>query len=86
MKSIVPWWAVVGLVGFSVLTVWLRLHGVKSTYEIHHLSKRKTEIQDQLARSKVELTGLKSPRRLQGISQGSFDLHEPRFDQIVYLK
>jgi len=86
IRIMFPWWAITGVLCLSVLTVWLRLSGVQSTYEIHRFTKKKAEIIDQVSRSKVELSALKSPRRLQSISSGAFELTQPRVDQIIYIK
>lgn len=77
---------VVVLVIASVLTVWLRLKIVRTTYEINQLEKMITS--ERLARDRVtsRLSSLRSPRRLEILARTKFKLGPPRADQVIYLR
>ena len=85
-KSWVPWWAISGVVALSVLTVWLRLAVVRTTYDIHQIDLRAQKLQEEKEQVSLKLAAMRSPRRLEALARGRFGLSQPRSDQIVIMR
>ncbi len=86
MKKWLPLWVYPMLVVMAIGTVWLRLHVVRTTYEITQLDRMIRNLHQEREREELKLAGLRSPRRLESIARGKFQLEKPRQDQVIYLK
>ncbi|MFN7685670.1 MAG: hypothetical protein ACK5QT_09710 [Oligoflexia bacterium] len=83
--SAFPRWIWPVLLVFTILTVWVRLGVVRSTYEASQAEKSIRVLQQDREQIELRVAGLKSPRRLEGIARSRFGLGQPRPDQVVYM-
>ncbi len=81
-----PKWVVPLILIFSILTVWLRLSIVKSTYTINQTEKMISNLKQEKERSSLKTAGLKSPRRLELLSKTKFQLKQPKTNQVVFVQ
>ena len=84
-RNWVPLWVVPVLIGFSVLTVWLRLSVVRTTYQISQTEKKVREMKQAKEQMELKVTALRSPKRLEILAKSRFGLNPPRADQVVYM-
>jgi hypothetical protein len=80
-----PRWVWPVLLGFTVLTVWVRLGVVRSTYEVSLAEKTIRSLQQDREQIELRVAGLKSPRRLESLARSKFELGQPRPDQVIYM-
>jgi cell division protein FtsL len=86
LKKILPTWVIPVLVVMAVLTVWVRLSIIKTTYAIGEAGHEIRALEQAKEQMDLRLTGLRSPRRLEGIARVKFGLTQPRADQVIHIK
>jgi cell division protein FtsL len=86
MREWVPWWVIPVAVTFSIVTVWLRLTIVRTTYAVHDVDQNLGRIRQEKEQVQLKVAALRSPKRLETLAHRQFDLFQPRIEQIVYLK
>ncbi len=84
-RNWVPLWVVPVLIAFSVLTVWLRLSVVRTTYQINQTEKKVREMKQSKEQMELKVTALRSPKRLELLAKTRFGLGTPRADQVIHL-
>jgi cell division protein FtsL len=85
-QKLFPTWIFPVLIVMAIGTVWLRLYIVRSTYEINQADRMIHNLQQESEQQQLKLTGLRSPRRLEGIAKAKYALFPPRADQIIHMK
>ena len=80
-----PIWVVPAILGLAVVTVWLRLSIVRTTYAINQADKWTRELRQAREDMELKVTALRSPRRLEGLARTKFGLDTPRADQVIHL-
>lgn len=85
LKKFFPIWSYPLILLFTLLTVGLRLSIVKNTYEMNQIEKMIKNARDEKEKVSIRLSQLRSPKRLEILSKTSFNLSQPRSDQIIYL-
>lgn len=76
------------LAGITVVTlffVWTRLQNIRLRREGGRLKQREQEVLLENNRLKLEWARLISPKRLEELGQGKYNLKRPRPDQVVVL-
>ncbi|MBI3535301.1 MAG: hypothetical protein HY072_07430 [Deltaproteobacteria bacterium] len=86
MQRWFPVWIFPVLIVFSVMTVWIRLAIVRTTYAIDQNGKLIRNLQQEKEQKNLLVAGLKSPRRLEVLAKSKFGLTQPKSEQVVYLK
>lgn len=86
MRKWVPFWSIPALLLMAIGTVWLRLSIIKTTYAINEADKMIRELQQTLEQSRLKVTALRSPRRLESIARTKFGWTPPNSEQVIYLK
>ena len=86
MTRWIPVWVLPALVVFSVATVWLRLHMVRTTLSITQTDRMITNLLQERERVGLKVSALRSPRRLEVLARSRFNLNQPKAEQVVYLK
>lgn len=86
MRKWVPFWAIPALLVMAIGTVWLRLSIIKTTYAINESDKMIRELQQTLEQTRLKVTALRSPRRLESIARTKFGWTPPNSEQVIYLK
>jgi|GEM_PF-512941 len=86
VKNYIPKWVAPVVLTMAVLTVWVRLSIVKTTYAIGEAGKEIRALEQAREQMDLRLTGLRSPRRLEGIARTKFGLTQPRADQVIHMK
>lgn len=81
----IPIWVVPAILGLAVVTVWLRLSIVRTTYAINQADKRTRELRQAREDMELKVTALRSPRRLESLARTKFGLDTPRADQVIHL-
>jgi len=84
MKSL-PQWTIAAVVVLSVVTVWLRLSIVKTTYSLNQTEKMILNLKEEKEKAILKSTALKSPRRLEILSKTKYELKQARSNQIVFM-
>jgi cell division protein FtsL len=88
-RFLLPWfplWALPVLIGLAIGTVWLRLAIVRTTYEISQTDTMIRHLQQDREQQELQVTGLRSPRRLESIAKAKFGLSQPRAEQVIPMK
>lgn len=80
-----PKWVWPMLLVLTVVSVWVRLGVVKSTYDVSQADRTIRNLQQEKEQIELRVAGLKSPRRLESIARARFELSQPRTDQVIYL-
>lgn len=86
IRKWVPVWVIPVVVVMAVITVWLRLAIVGTTYSIHQADKEIRELKQERDRVELKFAGQRSPRKLEVMARGRFGLSQPKSDQVVHLK
>jgi fumarate reductase subunit C len=86
MKRFFPFWCYPLILVLALMNVGLRLSIVKTTYEMNQMEKMIKNAKEEKEKSSILLAGLRSPKRLELLSKTTFNLSQPRADQIIYLK
>jgi len=86
MKAWFPGWFFPLIVLFSIVTVWLRLEVVDTSYAISKTEATIRTLEEERKRSELKLSSLRSPKRLEALAKGKFNLRQPNADQVVHLK
>jgi len=81
-----PLWMFPVLIVMAISTVWLRLSIVRTTYELDQTEGMIRNLSQERDQAELRLTGLRSPRRLQGIAKIKFGLSQPKADQVIHLR
>ncbi len=81
----VPLWVLPVLFVMAIGTVWLRLSIVRTTYEISQTDKMIRNLRQDLEQEELQVTGLRSPRRLESIARTRYGLTQPKPEQIIHL-
>ena len=84
-KKWMPIWVVPALVVLAVVTVWLRLSIVRTSYAINQAEKQVRLLRQEREDVDLKMAALRSPRRLEGIAKTRFGLGTPRSDQVIHL-
>jgi cell division protein FtsL len=77
--------AALGLVGVTLLHVWLRLQVVHMGYLLSTTSKLQNQLEQENRELKVELATLTSPDRLEAMARKRLGLVPPEKGQVVIL-
>ena len=80
-----PLWVVPVLIGLAIGTVWLRLSIVRTTYAINQSNKTIRDLQQEREQAVLQLSALRSPRRLEALARTKFGLTQPKSEQIVHM-
>jgi cell division protein FtsL len=86
IRKWVPLWAIPVLLLMAIGTVWLRLSIIKTTYAINEADKMIRQLQQTLEQTRLKVTALRSPRRLESIARTKFGWTPPNSEQVIYLK
>jgi len=86
MKRFFPLWVFPIIVAFAFLTVWVRLTGVKTTYELNQANKTLHNLKLENERLELKVAQLRSPRRLEVLAKQKFKLNPPSPDRIIPMK
>lgn len=86
MKRWFPNWIIPLIIVFSIITVWLRLAVVKTTYTINQIEKITSNAKHEKEQTSLRFARLRSPRRLESLSKLKFKLEQPKSEQVVYIK
>ena len=81
----IPLWVVPVLIVLAIGTVWLRLSIVRTTYAINQAESQDRALRQEREELELKVTGLRSPRRLEGLAKSKFGLGTPRSDQVIHL-
>jgi cell division protein FtsL len=81
-----PGWIWPVILGMTILTVWVRLGIVRTTYDVSQAEKAIRNLQQDREQIELRVAGLKSPRRLEVLAHSQFGLGQPRSDQVVYME
>ncbi|MGK5081962.1 hypothetical protein WDW37_01560 [Bdellovibrionota bacterium FG-1] len=73
------------MVALAVVTVWLRLSIVRTTYAINQAERQVREFKQGRETMELKLTALRSPRHLESIARTQFGLGTPRADQVIHF-
>ncbi len=79
-------WVIPVMILMAVVTVWLRLTIVRTTYEIGQTDRMIRNLKQEREKLELKLAGLRSPRHLEQLARTKFGLSQPRADQVVHLK
>ena len=82
----VPPWVYPVLLILAVLTIWVRLTIIRTTYSIGETGKEIHALQQVKEQADLKNSGLRSPRRLEVIAKTKFGLTQPRAEQIIHFK
>jgi len=84
--SFFPSWIWPVVLGLTVVSVWVRLGVVRSSYDVSQAEKTIRSL--KLDREQIELrvAGLKSPRRLEMIARSQMGLSQPRPEQVIFME
>ena len=85
MGRVFPLWVVPLLLVLAVVSVWLRLSIVRTTYEIDQVSKMIRNTQQDLEHIELKVAKLRSPRHLEALARTKFGLTPPLSDQVIRL-
>lgn len=86
MKRWFPIWVFPIILALGVSTIWLRLYVVRTTYSITQLDRQIRNMKYEKEKMELKMAALRSPRHLEGISRGHFNLVQPKAHQIVHIK
>jgi len=86
MKAWFPGWVFPLIVLFSIVTVWLRLEVVDTSYAISKTEATIRTLEEERKRSELKVSSLRSPKRLEGLAKTKFNLRQPNADQVVHLR
>lgn len=86
MKRWFPVWAFPLLVTMAIVTVWLRLSIVRTTYAIDQSEKQIRELQQTREQTELKVTALRSPRRLEVLARSKYGLTQPKAEQIIHMR
>ena len=81
-----PKWIFPVLLVLSIATVALRLKIVNTVYEINQTEKIIANAKHEKERASSKVAALRSPRRVEILSETHFKLAQPDAKQVVYLK
>ena len=84
-KKWVPVWVIPIVVAMAIATVWLRLSIIRASYSLSQLEGTLKNLASERDRLRIEIARLKSPKRLEGLSE-KFDLRNPKPEQVIFLK
>jgi len=70
----------------TIMSVWVRLSVVKTTYDVSQSDRALRSLQQDREQIELRVAGLKSPRRLEVLARSKFALTQPRADQVIYLE
>lgn len=80
-----PLWVFPTVLVFATVTVWLRLTAVETSYEIQQTRGAIRALRKQKEQSELQLTHLRSPRRLEPIAQTQFGMQPMRAQSRVLI-
>ena len=85
-SRIFPGWIWPCIIVLTIVSVWVRLGVVASSYDVSQAEKTIRSL--RLDREQIELrvAGLKSPRRLEGLARSQFGLSQARPEQVVHME
>lgn len=81
-----PIWIFPVVLIMAVLTVWVRLTIVRTTYALNQTDKTISNLIQEREKLSVKVAELKSPARLSRLAQEKFKLKRPESKQIVHLR
>jgi hypothetical protein len=81
-----PQWVFPAVIVMAVVTVWLRLSIVRTTYEIDQTTQEIRALQQAREQTELKLTGTRSPRKLETLARSKFNLSQPKPEQVIYMK
>lgn len=76
---------VLGLVGVTLVHVWLRLQVVQMGYVLSTTSKLQDRLEQENRELKVELASLLSPERLEALARKRLGMIPPERGQVIVL-
>ncbi|MGZ3708641.1 MAG: hypothetical protein ACXWPM_07550 [Bdellovibrionota bacterium] len=80
-----PAWIFPVLVVLAIGTVWLRLMMIRTTYEIDQADRSLNQLRIARETTELRVTGLRSPRHLEGLAKTRFNLVPPKSEQVIHL-
>lgn len=86
MGRIFPLWSLPILLVLAIVSVWLRLSIVRTTYEIDQTAKMIRNTQQEMERVELKMARLRSPRHLEVLARKKFGLNPPHADQVIRLQ
>lgn len=81
-----PKWIWPVIVVLSILTVWMRLKIVDTTYQIHQSEQQIQNAKHSDEKLELKAAQLRSPRRLEQLAKSKFKLAPPQAEQIIQLQ
>lgn len=81
-----PWWGWPIVAVMATLTIWIRLSVVQWTYESTEAQRTIAALQQTYEQTQLEVTRLKSPKRLQELARTRFSLSPPAPQRILILE
>ncbi|MEK6706865.1 MAG: hypothetical protein AABZ06_13865 [Bdellovibrionota bacterium] len=82
----VPIWVIPIAILMAIVTIWLRLSVIRTTYSINQTTITVKQLQQEKEQQELRYTALRSPRRLEILARTKFGLSQPRSDQMIYLQ
>jgi hypothetical protein len=70
----------------SVLSVWIRLSIVGTSYEINQADRTIRNLNNQKEKTEVELAQIRSPRKLEELGKIKFGLDRPKPEQVIHIQ
>ena len=85
-KIYFPVWVWPSIAALSILTVWMRLQVVDTTYQIHQSEQQIQNAKYSDEKLELKAAQLRSPRRLETLARTKFKLAPPAPEQIIQLQ
>ena len=81
----IPFWVLPVLGVMAIGTVWIRLTIVRTTYEISQTDMMIRNLQQNREQAVLQISALRSPRRLEAIAKAKYGLTQPQAEQIIHM-
>ncbi len=85
MRNWIPLWTIPVLISLAIVTVWIRLSIVGTSYSIDLADRNIRDLQQQKQQAELKVTALRSPRRLELLAKTRFGLQPAHSEQVVHL-
>ncbi len=80
-----PLWVVPVLLAMAIGTVWLRLSVVRISYSIDQMDRQLHALHQAREQMELKVTGLRSPRRLEALARGRYNMTNPQPSQVIRM-
>lgn len=81
-----PKWIWPAIIILSIVTVWLRLQIVDTTYQIHQAEQQIQNAKHTDEKLELKAAQLRSPKRLEQLAKAKFRLAPPEQDQVIRVQ